>query len=955
MEGVEMKPLGLDRRGVGPEYPASTKSVSDPDEKDGSSPSSGSAPKRAGSAAARTNWRQMAVALYSQKDTLLDRSGLRCLRRLPVFKPGEMGVWDFVILCSMAFVAVVTPYEVALIDGTPAFSALFALNRAIDVVFVLDIFVNFNLAFENRDTNHSVAALRFRPNESRWETRRARIAERYVRSWLLIDVISVFPFEFVAGGGIVRAVRTVRLLRLLKMLRVLRSSRIVRRWNVYLLRYNLLILSFLKLILIMLIVTHWGACFWIIVARHGSRSSEINWIEASGLSGVRGWDLYARAIHWSSMTLVAVGYGDICMPSNTQEYVASALYMLFCGGIWTYIIGSASAMSALRNELEMEFILLLTDLNRFLNAHSFDESIKQAMREYFLKDKRLREEQGWLELMPRMSPGMKRHVSTIANGHMLRSVPALAKLSPKFLEELAMRLRFAMFPPGERVTRPDEDALHALGFDQPNTPGVFDGPTRRATLVFVVEGLVVLNSGERYVKKGEFWGEDMMLTSLWLRRTVEARAVTYVEVATLQRGHLDMLLSDTRHTNDRRALRAATIRTAFRRAVFHKARWLRERAECKDKDERKGQGYEIEIKGDTMVTNRQKSTMEERIAPSSTSRVKQGLDTVTATERDGPPQDNIVHLMREPTAPLVAGVSSSSGRVDRFSRRRHRHLSGHHHERSSLIRSASVDGKVVNALGGDNTRTDRLIPGGRDAHHVSTGQSSATTTRFPTQSSVVEIKETSESTVSGDEKRTVTAEDADYTAFCRRQSLSQSAGLGRTVSALDRGLITRTRKVGPVLRSTGIKYKGPVKAKGRAASGASGGGVDFASSATVFTSRSSSSGPRRHRPSNSAFGRRSDARERHPWETIAETAASGDVVTVEAPASWAHVPQTPRSSSGMRVTRGDSEPLDEVEGKRLEDDRLGNQQSVVLRALVSDATQASVLDEDKHVCTGGSK
>ena len=57
---------------------------------------------------------------------------------------------------------------------------------------------------------------------------------KYFRTWLLVDIVSIFPFDMVAlflGSDTldqVRILRIVRVLRLVKLVRLLKTSRCVR-------------------------------------------------------------------------------------------------------------------------------------------------------------------------------------------------------------------------------------------------------------------------------------------------------------------------------------------------------------------------------------------------------------------------------------------------------------------------------------------------------------------------------------------------------------------------------------------------------------------------------------------------------------------------------------------------------------------------------------------------------
>jgi hypothetical protein len=112
---------------------------------------------------------------------------------------------------------------------------LFLINFIVDMVFFFDIYVNFRLPYRDEQTGQVVRD-------------GGAIAQRYLRGWFPLDILSVLPFEylgFISGGessqtnlAQLRLLRFLRLARLLKLLRVLRASRKLRKWQVYInLRY----------------------------------------------------------------------------------------------------------------------------------------------------------------------------------------------------------------------------------------------------------------------------------------------------------------------------------------------------------------------------------------------------------------------------------------------------------------------------------------------------------------------------------------------------------------------------------------------------------------------------------------------------------------------------------------------------------------------------------------------
>ena len=59
-----------------------------------------------------------------------------------------------------------------------------AINLVVDIAFLVDILITFNLATYDED----MVVI-----DDRW-----RIAEDYLKSWFIIDLISIIPFELIA-------------------------------------------------------------------------------------------------------------------------------------------------------------------------------------------------------------------------------------------------------------------------------------------------------------------------------------------------------------------------------------------------------------------------------------------------------------------------------------------------------------------------------------------------------------------------------------------------------------------------------------------------------------------------------------------------------------------------------------------------------------------------------------
>ena len=143
-------------------------------------------------------------------------------------------VWDAAIAVALIFTAVITPYEVAFLPAPSLpVDLLFVTNRLIDVLFIIDIGLNFCLMYHRVDSIQGGL---------RWVGNRFEIAKNYISHWFFIDFFSVgvsaFDVISISSGDNAAAketasrfklLRVLRALRLIKLLRLARASRIFKR------------------------------------------------------------------------------------------------------------------------------------------------------------------------------------------------------------------------------------------------------------------------------------------------------------------------------------------------------------------------------------------------------------------------------------------------------------------------------------------------------------------------------------------------------------------------------------------------------------------------------------------------------------------------------------------------------------------------------------------------------
>eukprot|EP00072_Mus_musculus_P053170 XP_006532621.1 PREDICTED: potassium voltage-gated channel subfamily H member 6 isoform X6 [Mus musculus] len=184
-------------------------------------------------------------------------------------------VWDWLILLLVIYTAVFTPYSAAFLlsdqddsqRGTCGYtcSPLTVVDLIVDIMFVVDIVINFRTTYVN--TNDEVVS---HPR---------RIAVHYFKGWFLIDMVAAIPFDlliFRTGSD-----ETTTLIGLLKTARLLRLVRVARKLDRYS-EYGAAVLFLLMCTFAL--IAHWLACIWYAIGNveRPYLEPKIGWLDSLG-------------------------------------------------------------------------------------------------------------------------------------------------------------------------------------------------------------------------------------------------------------------------------------------------------------------------------------------------------------------------------------------------------------------------------------------------------------------------------------------------------------------------------------------------------------------------------------------------------------------------------------------------------------------------------------------------
>jgi hypothetical protein len=413
--------------------------------------------------------------------------------------------------------------------------ALFWANRACDILFLIDLLLQFNLAY-------------YDPVAVRMQTSRRLIAQRYLRTNAALDVVSTIPFDLIAalvnannagpptGRPVLRALRA---LRLAKLLRLMRSNRIMTRLEDAL-HVQSGVLRLVRFAVVALLLAHWLACGLHLVAQF--EGADCSWVSAV-FATQRGdppcmgpppsYDelpsvgtVYITALLWSMQTATTVGYGDVSAQTNAERsYVIAA--MLLGGAFFSYVTGSIVSVMASLREREAATSAVMDRVNQFIAVAALPPEIARRLRAYFrFQHLALTSLNSWRPLLDTMSPALRGDVALALHAGWLNRLPLFARAPQSLLIELSFAFRPMSFPPGELLARFGADAM-------------------RGSLMIVTRGCVTVRtpyfgrSGHARLRfSGLLVGEE----ALWPSRRC-ASTVTSFSLVDVQAIRVDALLS----------------------------------------------------------------------------------------------------------------------------------------------------------------------------------------------------------------------------------------------------------------------------------------------------------------------------------------------------------------------------------------------------------------------------
>ncbi len=401
--------------------------------------------------------------------------------------------WDNFVILLTVIIAFESP--IMLIFNKPLTKDYIMFSLFITIIFLIDIAINFNTGYIEREQLVS---------------NRRLISKNYLKTWFFFDVISVVPFELFSlvfpYARMIRVFRLLKLVRFFKLTRITQTIQQIKSKNVI----NPSILRMVILVFWIILSAHFIACIWIFL---GYTSEELT-----------DGENYLRAIYWTMTTITTIGYGDIT-PKTNPQIVFTIMIQITGAGMYGFIIGNIANLIANIDIAKAQYRETMEKINTFMKYRNIPLPLQSKINNYYnyLWESR----RGYDEslVLGQLPAALKTEVSLFLNKEIIQKVPLFKGANTGFIKQIILNLKPMVFTPGDYIVNKGD-----IGTE----------------MFFISKGFVEVVSEDGKIvyatlTDGQFFGEIALLLST--PRTASIRTQTFCDLYSLDKETFEEILS----------------------------------------------------------------------------------------------------------------------------------------------------------------------------------------------------------------------------------------------------------------------------------------------------------------------------------------------------------------------------------------------------------------------------
>ena len=351
-----------------------------------------------------------------------------------VIRPGNRLVhaFDLFVAACVLYSSIAEPMKVA-------YQATFQeeLEVLFDAVFWLDVALQFVCGYMER--GYPVLSLR-------------TVACRYARTWFLIDLVAVVPFEAFADG--LSAFRLIKTIRLLRLRRLLNHTKLGSGGN------------FVRVVIILcgwLLITHWAACTffalgwslcgdsggqyeetWVTMYFDGSQGQALPVFDATSCGDGTPHSIgkvHTRAMYWALSTMSSLGYGTGPVAVTDAEYLLAIACQVLGACVAAAIFSNVAKLIDKLDAAGSRYSAALDSMNEFGKFYRLPAQTRAKLHSYCAFLFAVNRGIDTNKVMSSLPPALQTEVLYMMHQHLVRQVPMFADTNDMFIKALVRVLK----------------------------------------------------------------------------------------------------------------------------------------------------------------------------------------------------------------------------------------------------------------------------------------------------------------------------------------------------------------------------------------------------------------------------------------------------------------------------------------------------------------------------------
>jgi hypothetical protein len=415
-------------------------------------------------------------------------------------------IWDFLILGLIILSCIQIPFQISFehfpTNGTNKIIYL------IDSFFWIDIYLNFFTSY--RFSGEEVTELK-------------QIRIHYLKQLFAIDLIANFPLDLFLLNQPSLTVHNISLVLILRIFRLLRLVRLYIIFDHWEIQYwiNPGYLRITKFLVTVLLLTHWIACIWFLIAFIDNFPKDC-WVVVTNIKDAPIKMQYIVSLYWAFTTMTTIGYGDIT-PNRYTEYIVTIIIMFLGASIYALIIGNIASLLSGINSAKVKYNNKTEAITQYLHYHQVPQELISHIRNYYdfiwNRYRGLNEDDLFFDLPQPLRIEVLLHITR----KLLGKVPLFRHCSSVLRNVLLTALELQIYSPNSYIVHEGE-----LG----------------ENIYFITEGKVEILSDEGntfrgILEEGEYFGDLSLILSE--KRTASVRTLTYCEIFILTKHNFNYI------------------------------------------------------------------------------------------------------------------------------------------------------------------------------------------------------------------------------------------------------------------------------------------------------------------------------------------------------------------------------------------------------------------------------